>query len=502
MYMGTGGDSIKDALTVFYSSFHTFYESLRGHLSLKIFFILIILLSGLVFAFLVLTGSFENPGPRLIISGCPSEPQYGLWLTYSVFCLLFALPFFNFRRPRSLRNLDLFMLLLLTPSLLLSCYTYSLILLYVPLIYFFMRMLHETQRASPDRLNVNFNKKIMKILVIILVGYSVISIANANIGDSGLFSGAGGYYLLEEYEYPYMIDVCYFEDAETPCYERDRYRDYGPATYLILSPLMYIFPYDGGSPGEEGFLRSPYIGLTYNIKTAFLIFFLLSVLGLKLLGNRIGGAKFGTVILYAWLANPLTQSNLSWLNNDIIPFTLIIWGLYFISRPLRSGILLALASQVKYYSAPLFPLWALMYKGKRMLIFVTVFVALSIILVGSVAWSNGFGVLDKVYSPAGSIFNFGHSIWHLNPGLADFKNLFLVPLIIPFYILVYLYAFFRFRKKGDRDFYVLLSLSLLPILTLMLLSGNLNFNYMVWIIGLIIPVILRERKYQLPIENC
>ena len=235
-------------------------------------------------------------------------------------------------------------------------------------------------------------------------------------------------------------------------------------------------------------------GIENNVRVVNIVFLILSALGLKLLGNRIGGKTFGTAIVYAWLVNPITQSNLMWLNNDLVPFSLLLWTLYLITRPAISGFLLGVATQTKYFTAPLFPLYALTFKKLRSaLIYILVFVAVNLILVGSIALSNGTEVLDKIYTPYGSMFSWGHSMWNLSQGLADFKTFYLHYIIYPFYISIYLY----FYKTGRKDFYILLGLSVTLIVTLLLLASNVNFNYLVWIIGLIVPVILREKEFRL-----
>lgn len=474
-----------------------FYKRYYRYFSLKNFFVSIILISVLMFGFLLLTDSFGNPAETFRLKPAPLSFSWIFdWRIFSVFCFLFLLPFLNFKKIFSIRNLDLVMCL--SPAFVIFAdyiTPFALLIVCIPLVYFFMRMLHEVKRKSLVKLNLNLDGRILKIIIIIIIGFSILNIwDDSSLGDSGWVCGSGGYYILEMAKYPYSIDVVW--EVSGGGWHSD-YEVYPPLSYLVYTPFMILSPYGGVSPSDESFVTSfcySDFGIINGVKLATIVFLFLAIAGLKLLSNRIGGNKFGTVIVYAWLAHPMVQYNLHWINNDLVPFIFLVWALYFITYPVRSGALLALVTQVKYFSLPLLPLWALMYKGKKMLIFIVTFISVNLIFIVSVILLNGFETLERIFYRMQFFYGgeYNWSIWALNSGLQSVGNI-LKFLTIPFLIVVF-YYFYKSKKK---DIHALMSLSVVIIITFILLSTHIGYNYFLWFLGLVIMVILRERKFSI-----
>ena len=93
-------------------------------------------------------------------------------------------------------------------------------------------------------------------------------------------------------------------------------------------------------------------------------FDLLTLLGLFLVGLRFGGQRLGAVLAFAWAAYPFTQYVSNSNTNDAIMPCFLVWGFWLVSRPAARGVLAALSGWTKFASLLVVPLW-LTYPGRR-----------------------------------------------------------------------------------------------------------------------------------------
>ena len=87
-------------------------------------------------------------------------------------------------------------------------------------------------------------------------------------------------------------------------------------------------------------------------------FDLLALLGLFLLGRRFGGARLAAQLPFAWAAYPFTQYVSSSNTNDAIMPVLLVFAFWFLTTPFARGAFLALAAWTKFAALVVVPLWA------------------------------------------------------------------------------------------------------------------------------------------------
>ena len=271
-----------------------------------------------------------------------------IWLPL---CALFMFPFVNLRRPLSLGNLDLLVLLSLSVSLAFfnhaNIYA-SVPLVYPPLLYLLVRMLlllrrggkeQAAGRAPPLRLRVPVSW--MVVGVIFLLGFRVaLNVTDGNVIDVG-YAGVIGAERIT---------------SDKPLYghypaDNERGDTYGPFNYEAYVPFQQLF----GWSGRWDDLPAAH--------AAAIAFDLLAVGLLFLLGRRMRGPTLGVALAYAWVSYPFTLFSLESDSNDTLVAALVIAALLaatYRSRlaPAARGALTALAGLSKFAPLALAPVLA------------------------------------------------------------------------------------------------------------------------------------------------
>jgi hypothetical protein len=294
-----------------------------------------------------------------------------IWLT---FCAVFLFGLADFRRLLSVRNLDLLVLI----SFSLSLYYFNqgrvfsaMPLVYPPLLYLLGRMIWigARGRASPSR--PIWPAWVLLAATVFFMGFRVgLNVESSNVIDVGLASIDGAQRIAGEGESPYghMPDesgkACGPADADG--FVRDHIQTngrcessngrgdtYGPIAYIGYIPAYAIVGFDGKWNGGS----STWSGLP-AAHLAALLWDALAVLGLALLGLRVGGRTLGVTLAFAWAAYPFTQYVSNSNSNDAIMPALLIWGLVLVTSPPARGVLVALAAWTKFAALLVMPLWA------------------------------------------------------------------------------------------------------------------------------------------------
>lgn len=318
---------------------------------------------------------------------------------------LFLLPFVDVRRPLSIVNLDLLVLLSFT----VSHYFFnqgeifkSVPLAYPPMVYLFLRMgwlavrrvrgagrgwggngfifpsplrgeaqeggageYHppliplpsregkmppsswKTSEAESELTDVsmphlNFGPRLMLIgLAALIIFRLIINIADSNVVDVG-YSGVIGAHRILEGQTPYGNMPADNANGDT----------YGPLNYLVYVPFEKFMPWTG----EWGNLPAAH--------AAAIFFDLITVGGMFMAGRRLmrgrpaDGNRLGLALAYGWAAYPYTTFVLSCNVNDTIMAAFLVWGFVFLTRTPLAGALLGFATMIKFVPAILGPLWA------------------------------------------------------------------------------------------------------------------------------------------------
>jgi hypothetical protein len=260
-------------------------------------------------------------------------------------CVLFFVPFFDWRKPLRLLHLDL--LVLLSFSVSLAYFNHGRIyastpLVYPPLVYLLARMLllarvgrrAAPSRAAPRPLRLLVPAPWLAVGVVFLIGFRVgLNVTDSNVIDVG-YAGVIGAQRIVQGKPLYGGYPADNEHGDT----------YGPVNYESYVPFQQLL----GWSGRWDDLPAAH--------AAAIAFDLLAVALLFLLGRRVRGPGLGIALAYAWVAYPFTLYALESNSNDSLVAVLVLAALLAASSPAARGALAALAGLTKFAPLALAPL--------------------------------------------------------------------------------------------------------------------------------------------------
>ena len=292
---------------------------------------------------------------------------------WGAFCLIFLVGLGDWKRPFSLRNLDL--LFLLSPTASLWYFNHGHVFAAVPLFYplLIWVVLRGTWIGVRNRGTPGAPRWPVWVLLgatIFLAGFRVgLNVERSNVIDVG-YSGVIGAERIVHGTAPWgnfpienTKKACGLPDSSGEirdwiqsngrCEAANPEGDtYGPVAYESYIPGYAIL----GWTGKWDDLPAAHF--------TSIAFDLLTLLGLFLVGLRFGGQRLGAVLAFAWAAYPFTQYVSNSNTNDAIMPCFLVWGFWLVSRPAARGVLAALAGWTKFASLLVVPLW-LTYPGRR-----------------------------------------------------------------------------------------------------------------------------------------
>jgi hypothetical protein len=269
-----------------------------------------------------------------------------IWLPL---CVLFILPFFNFRRPLSLLHLDL--LVLLSFSVSLAFFNHARIyasvpLVYPPLLYLLARMLalmrgRSSTRKRPAPLRLLVPAPWLALGVVFLLGFRIaLNVTDSNVIDVG-YAGVIGAQRIVDGRPLYGSYPSDNEHGDT----------YGPVNYEAYVPFEQAF---GWSGSWDDLPAAHAAAIAFDILALALLF---------LLGRRLRGPTLGIALAYAWVSYPFTLFALDSNSNDTLVAALVLAAL--LAATYRSkvavsarGALSALAGLTKFAPLALAPVLA------------------------------------------------------------------------------------------------------------------------------------------------
>jgi hypothetical protein len=329
-------------------------------------------------------------------------------------CLLFFVPFFDWRKPWRLLHLDLLVLLSFSVSLAFFDHAHiyaSTPLVYPPLIYLLVRMLALAQvgrrrgggpppgagapagagengtaaasaggRPAPPAPRLLISPAWLAIGVVFLLGFRIaLNVTDSNVIDVG-YAGVIGAERIAHDESLYGGYPSDNEHGDT----------YGPVNYEAYVPFQQIFGWSGSWDDLPA------------AHAAAIFFDLLAVALLFLLGRRVRGPGLGILLAYAWVSYPFTLYALESNSNDSLVAALILaallacpkrWGQAATSS--ARGVFAALAGLTKFAPLALAPLlWthgldglSTMRRARALALFVLAF-ALTVAVVSIPAFTH------------------------------------------------------------------------------------------------------------------
>jgi hypothetical protein len=263
-------------------------------------------------------------------------------------CLLFLLPFVDFRRALRLLHLDLLVLLGFGASHVFfnrGEIETSVPLVYPVLLYLLARVLLAgfRPRGRAGRLVPHLPVSWLAVMLVFLVAFRIgLNVVDSNVIDVGYAGVIGADRIADGEE---LYGKGFSDDVE-------KGDTYGPVNYLLYVPFEQTLPWSGAwddLPAAHG---------------AAIAFDLAAIGGLLLLGRSLRpgreGAMLGVALAYAWAAFPYTAFVLETNSNDTLVALACIGALLgFVWRSaLMAGVAVALGAASKFATLALAPLFA------------------------------------------------------------------------------------------------------------------------------------------------
>ena len=282
-------------------------------------------------------------------------------------CLIFMAGMLDWRRPLSMRTLDMAMLLSFVVSLVLfdqGDIFWSTPLQYPPMIYLAARMLWIARSRAPRQFHLGERHMLVLIgLTFALMGFRLgLNNQNSNVIDVG-YAGVVGASRIIHGQVPYGHfpqpegTGCggSYADGDPVGYVQPDHRcespiangdTYGPTVYLAYVPAVLAFGWSG---------RWDSLPAAHVAASAFDI---LAVVGLFVAGWRLRSPRAGVMMAFAWAANPFTAYTLNMNANDALVGAAVAWMLAVLSIPWLRGVLLAVAGFTKLGPLAMVPVFA------------------------------------------------------------------------------------------------------------------------------------------------
>jgi hypothetical protein len=288
-----------------------------------------------------------------------------LWLA---FCAVFFVGLADWRRILSLRNVDLLMFLSFSISL--WFFNHGNVFAAIPLVYpglvwLLARSFWIGWRDRPARGAVVWPVWLLVGATVFLAGFRVgLNIRDSNVIDVG-YSGVIGADRIWHGQSPYGNfptehddrPKCGLPDASGEV--RDRVQTNGRCETADERGDTYgPFGYEAYLPGYWAFGWSGKWDKLPSVHATAILWDLLTLLGLGLVGLRLGGPRLGATFAFAWAAWPFSQYVSNSNTNDAIQPALLVWGFYFVASPRARGVFASLASWTKFAPLLLLPLWS------------------------------------------------------------------------------------------------------------------------------------------------
>jgi hypothetical protein len=292
---------------------------------------------------------------------------------WGIFCVVFLLGLADFRRPLSVRNLDL--LMLLSPTASLWFFNHGDVFTAVPLFYpalvwVVLRGIWIGATGRGSRARTLWPAWVLLAAAVFLSGFRIgLNVQASNVIDVGYSGVIGGERIVHGQapwgKFPVEDDLkaCGPADAAGEIRERIQANGrcesanpqgdtYGPVAFESYIPGYLLFGWNGK---WDSLPAAHFTSIAFD---------LLCMLGLWLVGRRFGGFHLGAMLAFAWVAYPFTQYASSSNTNDALLPCYLIWGFWLVSSPVGRGALCALSGWTKFASLVVAPLW-LTYPGRR-----------------------------------------------------------------------------------------------------------------------------------------
>jgi hypothetical protein len=271
------------------------------------------------------------------------------WFCLSL--LLILAVFFRFNRLWSLRNLDLLLLLAISPGLLFLTEEYrkvdsnaGYVWLFVCSGVLLLRLFVDSRFKRRPLLEQNLNASGLGLLCVAAFAFQVTRVVTEPIPESTLAS---------------------IQDAEKMLRRQDTTNTESPSpgehVEPVTAPAIKMVAAIGVGPAN---MVAGTSGTRAEILAARLVAclsHLAVIVGMIFLGRKhLGDVKLGVAMATLYLLMPSTALKVSNVNH-ILPAAFVIWALVYYHKPMIAGALMGLACGSVFFPAFLLPLWMVFY---------------------------------------------------------------------------------------------------------------------------------------------
>lgn len=293
------------------------------------------------------------------------------WL-YLSFLLILAV-YFKFSRVWLLRNLDLLLLLAISPGLLIVRSEDDVVAgigyvwLFVVSGALLVRILLDGLFVRRPRLEQNMNSAGMSFLCAATVVFLTTKLLTDPVQDAKVRNLARGgdrpaVVVAEELSVAPELKSEEGANEGTATVAPEVAQPPGPATELVAHAVDGISKVVTAGQRED--TKKPEQIAIFTVRIIAILSHLTVIVGLTLVGRQIfGDPELGFAMSALYMILPCTAYELGAVN-QVLPAALVVWAIYFYRHPFVSGSLLGLASGMVFFPVFLLPLWGAFY-GRR-----------------------------------------------------------------------------------------------------------------------------------------
>jgi hypothetical protein len=394
--------------------------------------------------------------------------------------LLVLAVFFRFNRIWSVRNLDLFLLLSLSPGLLFvgapafdSSFGY--VWLFVVTAVILLRLWLDPVLTRRPRLEQNLNPAGLTFLCLSAVAFLTTKIITEEPHVSAVATVRRADDLLKRHD-P-VIDQPLTEEAEAPASEVGA-KPSATGTLIAASVQQIV--------GGVERVAARWLAVVAHAAV---------LLGLIFVGRwHFNDTNMGLAMATLYLLLPCTAFDVSRVNH-VLPAAFVVWAIAFHSRPLVAGSLIGLACGTLFFPVFLLPIWLAFYWKRGALRFAVALIGIGALLLGSLALTSADSfsfTRQTLGSIDWSVLKFnaedGAGFWSLyNPAYR-------IPVFSTFLVMLTVLSIWPLQKNLEH----LLSHSAAVIVGTQFWYPHSGGVYILWYLPLLLLIVFRPRLSHLP----
>lgn len=269
------------------------------------------------------------------------------WFVLSL--LLILAVFFRFNRLWSLRNLDLLLLLSLSPGLLFLTSEHRVADSYAGYVWLIVcsglllvRLFCDSRFKRRPLLEQNLNAAGLSLLCVSAFAFQVTRVFTEEMPESTLATVHDAKEMINRQDTTGSA-------VENPIQESSAPKT--PPTAKVVGAIGTVAA-AAATTQEAEILAARFVACLSHLAV---------VLGLILLGRRhLGDVKLGVAMATLYLLMPGTALQVSNVNH-ILPAAFVVWALVYYNKPMVAGCLMGLACGTVFFPAFLLPLWMVFY---------------------------------------------------------------------------------------------------------------------------------------------